>query len=209
MRGRGGFGLFWVSVSLAVGVSVTIGACDGRVPLNPGGGSAGSTPSGSGAGTGGTAPVSSSWGENGPTGVGGAVDPGTAVVGEHGVGGANGGTGTTPPADAGPATGPRSCSQLESDYVAAVAAAKACDPASSVPQCALYVIPALCIGGCSTTVNDTALPYAVREAWDAIPCPVTPMCAGFSPPPSHCPTTHVARCLPSSDGTGHCVDVTP
>ena len=206
MRGRGGFGL--LLVSLTVGVSVTIGACDGRVPLDPGGGSAGSTAFGSGAGTGGTAPASSNSGEGGPSGggVGGAT--GTAIVDDHGTGGANGSGGATPPADAGTTTGPRSCTQLEADYVAAVEAAKACDPMSSAPQCTLYVIPALCVGGCSTMVNDTALPYAVRRGWDAVPCPATPRCAGSSVPPLSCPTTHVARCLPSSDGTGRCVDVT-
>ena len=167
---------------------------------------------GAGTGTGGAAPASSNWGEGSPS-VGGAT--GTAVVvDEHGTGGANGGVGTTPAADAGTTidattgttTGPKSCSQLEADYVAAVAAAKTCDPSSSVPQCTKVIIPALCVGGCSTMVNDTALPYAVRMAWGAVPCPVHPSCAPVST--SSCPTTHVARCLPMPDGTGHCVDVT-
>jgi hypothetical protein len=183
-----------VCLMIGAGVSWTVGACDGRVPLVPG----------SGAGTGGAAPASSNWNGNGGTGVGGTAG---AVVDPHGIGGAEGGGTIVPPADAGAATGAKSCAQLEADYVAAVDAAKACDPTSSVPQCTKVVIPALCVGGCSTMVNDTALPYAVRIAWDAVPCPVHPTCG--APSSSPCPATHAARCVPTASGGGHCVDVGP
>jgi hypothetical protein len=172
---------------LAIGLAAAASACGVRPPLDSGaaGGAAGTQP-----GLGGATGI-----EPGDSPGAGSVDAGRPM--------------STPAADAGPAPGgPRSCVQLEADYVAAVEAAKACDPTSSVPQCTLFVIPALCVGGCSTLVNDTSGPTAVRLAWDAIPCPVHPTC-----PPSvttaSCPGGRAARCLAQADGTGRCVAVAP
>jgi hypothetical protein len=140
--------------------------------------------------------------------------------GNGGSGRASGGSGVEPSGAGGQAMSPvmnpvsngvdaggqetgASCADLEAQYVTAVEEAKACDPTSTLPQCALIVIPSLC-GGCSTYVNSTAAPYAVRGAWDLVPCPVPPRCGPFCPAgPSG------ARCVPTGGGAGRCTDVAP
>jgi hypothetical protein len=205
MRGQGGWGFLVVGLGLSLAV---VGGCVGRGPLVGPAGDATDAAMTS-AGSGGTATVPPDERGIGPTGVGG--EKGNTDAAGQGTGSVGGGPTMTPTIDAsvvmpGDARAPGSsetCAQLEADYVVAVEAAKACDPTSSTPQCAKVVIPTLC-GGCSTLVNDTALPTSVRIAWDKVPCPLPPRCG-----PTCLPTHAAARCLPTSDGAGRCVDVTP
>lgn len=137
-------------------------------------------------------------------GAGGALATGTVVVLPPGVGGSGaGGSGAGgSDADGGGALG---CDELAALYVAAVEQDRACDPNSSGPQCQLHVIPALC-GTCAATtyVNSNAASTAARLRWDKVPCPVPVSCsAECRPLPSG------SRCVPMSDGSGHCEDIVP
>lgn len=125
-------------------------------------------------------------GGTGEGGAGGTTATTTAItsVGPGGVGGAGG------------------CAGLEADLAAKLAAAQACNPALSVPQCS-GAVTTIDTCGCSVVANDSNAPGAqlattAFETWVDAGCgPFN--CAVCPPPPSspwYCdPTTAV--CLPA------------
>jgi hypothetical protein len=168
---------------LVLGLAV-VGACNGR--LLPGGFPS-STEGSGGSANQGNVVVTPPAGTGGATGGSGAGGSGT------------GGSGAGGSADDG---GAASCDELVALYVAGVEQDKACDPNSTQPQCQLHVIPSLCVGCRGTAyVNSTAASSAARLRWDKASCPVTTCPLECSPPASG------ARCAPTSDGGGHCVDI--
>jgi hypothetical protein len=131
-----------------------------------------------------------------PAGAGGSGADGSGIggsgVGGSGVGGSHGDSGAL------------TCDDLVALYAAAVAQDKTCDPNSTQPQCQLNVIPALCVRCPATTyVNSTAASSAARLRWDSVPCPVTTCSQECGPLPTG------GRCVPTSEGSGHCVDIVP
>jgi hypothetical protein len=118
----------------------------------------------------------------GATGGGGAASTSTSSVGVGGVGGAGG------------------CEGLQADLQAKVAAAQACNPALSVPQCSgALVVTDTC--GCLVVANDGSAMAAqianlAFDAWVGAGCGPYPctLCPPGPPSPWYCdPTDSVCK----------------
>jgi hypothetical protein len=122
---------------------------------------------------------------------GGGAAPATSSVGSDGAGGF-GSTGST--------GGTGGCEGLQADLMAKLAAAQACNPALSVPQCNGGVA-AVDICGCTVVANDTSAAAAQSattafETWVGAGC--GPLQCLYCPPgpgsPWYCdPTTAVCK----------------
>jgi hypothetical protein len=171
-----------------------VGACNGRW-----------LPDGFSSSTAGASGSSDQTTGSSQSGAGGATS-GSAVGGSGAGGSGAGGSGAGGSGAGGSDSdaGALNCDELAALYVAAVEQDKSCDPISMSPPCQLHVIPSLCVGCRATTyVNSTAASSAARLRWDKVPCPVT-TCS------KECGTLPTgSRCVPTSDGGAHCVDIAP
>jgi len=164
------------------------------------GGVGGSTGGVGGIETGGTGGGTGGGETGGGTGGGGTGGGGTCGGGTGGGGTGGGGTG------GGATDGGTSCQQLASDYLTALAAAKACNPILAVLQCTKVVEDELPCP-CSTYVNPgnteaLAKLDALKAQWAAQNCQFGVIC-----PAVLCKEPTGAVCQGSAQGSGSCKDV--
>jgi hypothetical protein len=157
----------------AAGVGGTTGAAGS-------GGTAGVAGQGGSAGVAGAGGSTGAAGRGGSTGAAGAAGT-TGGAGQAGTGGSGGrggttGTGgTTGSAGTGGATGSggtgggKTCTQLESDYTAALATAKMCH-ATMTNQCQILVSISLACPTCKAHVNDDTQLAAIQASYDQAGC---------------------------------------
>ena len=121
---------------------------------------------------------------------GAAGSSGGGQTGSAGAGGRGGGGG---------AAG-KSCTDYQNDYIAAVAAAKACNAAIDSIQCQ-HIVSSQLLCGCPTAVNDRTEVDRIEAAWLAASCPVPVVCPAIA-----CLAVARGQCTAINSGD-RCVDV--
>ena len=135
---------------------------------------------------------------------GGKMGTGGSATGGHGAGGSGTGGG-------GGQGGGKSCGMIESDYGAALTAAKKCTPGAA-NQCQELVNSSLSCPGCKQYVNDTTGLDAIQTEWDDQNCGsmphACPAIACLVPTASVCTSGSNTTGGPSSgvDPTGVCTN---
>ena len=149
-------------------------------------GTGGTVATGGQIGTGGAPATGGQIGTGGQTATGGKTGTGGSATGGHGAGGSGTGGG-----------GGKSCGMLESDYGAALSAAKKCNPGAT-GQCQELVNSSLSCPGCKQYVNDTTALSAIQAEWDDQNCGSTPhVCPAIA-----CLVPTASVCTSSDSTTG-------
>ncbi|HEY4394095.1 MAG TPA: hypothetical protein VGP64_08535 [Polyangia bacterium] len=113
------------------------------------------------------------------------------VTSSGGTGGANG---------TGGQGGSAGCAKIQSDYQAALTAARACSPAAT-NQCQKKVSNALGCNGCPTFVNDDSNLGQFSNEWSQGNCDQTQACTNLA-----CASPKLAICEVNDAGGALCVD---
>jgi hypothetical protein len=154
-------------------------------------GAAGQAGTSGAAGHGGTSGAAGQAGTSGAAGGAGSTG-GAGQAGTAGRGGTTGAAGTGGATGGGGAGGGKTCTQLETDYTAALTAAKMCN-ATAGNQCQILVSISLACPTCKAHVNDDAQLTALKASYDQ---------AGCSAMPHICPAI---ACV--NPGSGACVPI--
>jgi hypothetical protein len=137
----------------------------------------------------------------GTTGICSYVPPSTGGTGGSATGGSSGAGGSSPDG------GLSSCSELTTQYAAALAASKSCDIGAS-GQCAQQVPASLavCSGGCTEYVNDATTLNQIQLKWNQAGCGnVAVLCPAIA-----CLQPYAGVCVATDGGSkGTCLNTEP